>query len=112
MLTIKNYDELAGGTFMVHSEEWSVGYVRDMSKDDSFFDEPYYSFDVYPKTNNMDYIEIRIDRKLEENKSEYLVWNGEDDTVFRYLGADCLRNKDFFLQFVKDMILEIKNKTK
>ena len=42
MLTIKNYDELEGGTFMVHSEEWSVGYVRDMSKDDSFFDEPYY----------------------------------------------------------------------
>jgi hypothetical protein len=111
MLTIKNYDELAGGTFIIYGEEWSVGFVRDM-QDDSFWDEPYYSFDVYPKTNKMDYIEIRIDRRLEENKSEYLVWNGEEDTVFRYLGTDCLKNKDFFLEFVKDMIIEIKNKTK
>jgi hypothetical protein len=111
MLTIENYEGLDRSTFMVHNEEWSVGFVRDM-QDDSVWDEPFYSFDVYPKTNNMDYIEIRIDRRLEENKTEYLVWNGEEDTVFRYLGTDCLKNKDFFLQFVKDMIIEIKNKTK
>lgn len=115
MLTIENYSALSGSAFIVNEKEWYILYITE-DVDDSVWDCPTYSINVFPKEEPKDKeltwevgMIIRIDRKLEEGKLKYFVSNGEDGSG-SYVSINDLQNKDKFIKFIQTMITKVQNR--